>query len=228
MEDVFKVTNFNAAIRVAPYAMAAMYARYAVERGAWREAMQLQPQPTKFAFVDAITHFARALGAVRSGDTAFAENEAAELARLHKALLDAKDSYWATEVEVQRLAIAGWIALVQGKSDDALKFMRAAADLEDKNEKSIVTPGRVLPARELLGDMLLEMKQPAQALKEYEASHVREPNRFRGYYGAALAAEGAGDRAKAAGYYAKLMELAKKGGSNRPELARARAYVAQR
>ena len=228
MEDVFKITNFNAAIRVAPYAMAAMYARYAVERGAWREAMQLQPQPTKFAFVDAITHFARALGAVRSGDTAFAENEAAELARLHRALLDAKDSYWATEVEVQRLAIAGWIALVQGKSDDALKFMRAAADLEDKNEKSIVTPGRVLPARELLGDMLLEMKQPAQALKEFEASHVREPNRFRGYYGAALAAEGAGDRAKAAGYYAKLMELAKKGGSNRPELARARAYVAQR
>ncbi len=228
MEDVLKVTNFNAAVRTAPYAMTAMRARLALERGAWREAMQLQPQPTKFAFIDAITHFARALGAARSDDTAFAETEAVELARLHKALLDANDNYWATEVEVQRLTIAGWIALKQGNNDGALKFMRAAADLEDKNEKSIVTPGRVLPARELLGDMLLEIKQPALALKEFEASQAREPNRFRGFYGAALAAEGTGDRAKAASYYAKLMDLAKKGGSSRPELARARAYIAQR
>jgi tetratricopeptide (TPR) repeat protein len=205
-----------------------MHARYTLERGAWREAMQLQPQSSKFQFADAITYFARALGALRSGDTAAAEKDAAELARLHKGLQDAKDNYWATEVEVQRLAIAGWIALAQGKTDDALKFMGAAADLEDKNEKSIVTPGRVIPARELLGDMLLELKQPALALREFEASHVREPNRFRGYYGAALAAEGAGDRQKAAGYYAKLIALAKNGNTSRPELARARAYVAQR
>jgi hypothetical protein len=228
MEEVLKVTDFNPATRTAPYAIAAMPARYAVERGAWREAMQLQVQPTKHQYADSITYFARALGAARSGDIAAAEKDAGELARLHKALQDAKDNYWATEVEVQRLAIAGWIALGQGKRDDALKFMRAAADLEDKNEKSIVTPGRVVPARELLGDMLLEMKQPAQALKEYEASHVREPNRFRGFDGAARAAEAAGDRRKAADYYAKLMELAKKGDSSRPELARARAYVAQR
>ena len=228
MEDAFKVTDFNPAIRTAPYAIAAMPARYAIERGAWREAMQLQTQSTKHPYTDAITYFARALGAARSGDAAAAEKDAAELAQMHKALQDAKDNYWATEVEVQRLAIAGWIALAQGKSDDALKFMGAAADLEDKNEKSIVTPGRVLPARELLGDMLLELKQPAQALKEYEASHVREPNRFRGYYGAARAAEAAGDRRKAADYYAKLMDLAKKADSQRPELVRARAYVAQR
>jgi tetratricopeptide (TPR) repeat protein len=228
MEEVFKVTDFNPGIRTAPYAIAAMPARYAVERGAWREAMQLQPQPTRHSYTDAITYFARALGAARSGDTAAAEKDAAELARLHKALLDAKDNYWATEVEVQRLAIAGWIAHAQGKPDDALKFMRAAADLEDRNEKSIVTPGRILPARELLGDMLLELKQPAQALKEFEASHVREPNRFRGYDGAARAAEAAGDRRKAADYYAKLTALAKNADSQRPELARARAYVAQR
>ena len=228
MEDVLKITTFNPGIRTAPYAMAAMPARIALERGAWREAAQLKLQPTKFMYVDAITHFARAIGAARSGDTAAAETEAAVLERLHKGLLDAKDNYWATEVEVQRLAVAGWIARGQGRTDDALKFMRAAADLEDKNEKSIVTPGRVLPARELLGDMLLELKQPALALKEFEASHVREPNRFRGYSGAALAAEGAGDRRKAADYYAKLMDLAKKADSSRPELARARAYVAQR
>ena len=228
MEEALKVTSTNLAQHTAPYAMAAMPARYAMERGAWREAMQLQSQPTKFPHTDAITYFARALGAARSGDTVAAEKEAAELARLHKALQDARNNYWATEVEIQRLAVAGWIALAQDKKDDALKFMRAAADLEDKNEKHIVTPGRIVPARELLGEMLLELKQPAQALQEFEASQVREPNRFRGYYGAARAAEAAGDRRKAADYYAKLMDLAKKGDSSRPELARARAYVAQR
>jgi tetratricopeptide (TPR) repeat protein len=229
MEDILKVTTDNPVLAFARiYAIAAMPARYAMERGAWREAMQLQPQPTKLQFPEAITHFARALSAARSGDTAAAEKDAAELARLHKELQDAKNNYWATEVEIQRLAVAGWIAQAQGKTDDALKFMRAAADLEDKNEKHIVTPGRIVPARELLGEMLLELKQPALALKEFEASHVREPNRFRGYDGAARAAEAAGDRRKAADYYAKLMELGKKADSSRPEIARARAYVAQR
>jgi tetratricopeptide (TPR) repeat protein len=228
MEEALKVTDNNPTAIAASYAIAAMPARYAMERGAWREAMQLQPQPNKFLFTDAITHFARALGAARSGDTAAAEKDAAELARLHRALEDAKNNYWATEVEIQRLAVAGWIALTQDKTDEALKFMRAAADLEDKNEKHIVTPGRIVPARELLGEMLLELKQPAQALKEFEASQVREPNRFRGYYGAARAAEAAGDRRKAADYYARLMELSKKADSQRPELALARAYVAQR
>ena len=228
MEEALKVTGFNPAVRGVWYAIAAMPARYAMERGAWREAMQLQPQPTTFPYTDAITYFARALGAARSGEAATAEKEAVELARLYKILQDANDNYWATEVEVQQLAVAGWIALARGKPDDALKFMRAAADLEDRNEKSIVTPGRIVPARELLGEMLLELKQPALALTEFEASQIREPNRFRGYYGAARAAEAAGNRGKAAGYYAKLMELAKNAGSQRPELARARAYVAQR
>jgi tetratricopeptide (TPR) repeat protein len=229
MDEVLKVTDINPATAfLRLYASATMPARYAMERGAWREAMQLQPQATKLLFPDAITYFARALGAARSGDTAAAEKDAAELARLHKALQDAKNNYWATEVEIQRLAAAGWIALAQGKTDDALKFMRAAADLEDKNEKHIVTPGRIVPARELLGEMLLELKQPAPALKEFEASQGREPNRFRGYYGAARAAEAAGDRRKAADYYAKLMVLAKNADSSRPELVRARAYVAQR
>ena len=111
---------------------------------------------------------------------AAAQKDAEALAGLHKQLQDAKNTYWATEVEVQRLAVAGWIAHAQGNADEALKLMRAAADLEDRNEKHIVTPGRILPARELLGDMLLELKQPAAALKEYEVSQVREPNRFRG------------------------------------------------
>jgi tetratricopeptide (TPR) repeat protein len=222
MQEAFKVTGTNA------YAVAAMPARYAIERGAWREAMQLQPVVTKLPHTDAITYFARALGAARAGDVASAEKDAAELARLHKTLEEAGNTYWATEVQVQQLAIAGWIALAKGNADTAVKSMRAAADLEDRNEKNIVTPGRILPARELLGDMLLELKQPALALKEYEASHVREPNRFRGYYGAALAAEGAGDRTKAAQYYAKLLALADKSDPSRPEIVRARSYVAQR
>jgi tetratricopeptide (TPR) repeat protein len=229
LSEALKVSGFKPSNRAAvPYAMAAMPARYAIERGAWREALQLQPQASQFPFADALTYFARALGAARSGEVATAEKEAVELERLHKALMAEKNNYWATEVEVQRLAIAGWIALAQGKSDDALKFMRAAADLEDKNEKHITTPGRIVPARELLGEMLQELKQPALALKEFEASHVREPNRFRGYDGAARAAEAAGDRRKAADYYAKLIELTKKADASRPEIARARAYVAQR
>jgi tetratricopeptide (TPR) repeat protein len=205
-----------------------MQARYAYERGDWQAARQLQPEKTKLHYPDAITYFARALGATRTGDIASAEKDAAELTALHKALQSENNNYWANEVEIQRLAVAGWIALAQGKADDALKFMRAAADIEDKSEKHIVTPGRLVPARELLGDMLLELKQPAAALKEYEASQLREPNRFRGYYGAALAAEAAGDRQKAADYFGKLLALSKNSDGTRPELARAKSYVAQR
>ena len=147
--------------------------------------------------VEAITTFSRALGAARKGDVAAAEQEAQRLEAQHKALVDAKNNYWATEVEVQRIAAAAWIAKAKGQNDEALRLMRAAADLEDRNEKHIVTPGRVVPARELLGEMLLELKQPAAALKEFEQSQVREPNRLRGYAGAATAAEAAGERDKA-------------------------------
>ena len=133
--------------------------------------------------------------------------------------------YWAAEVEVQRLAAAGWIALGESKPEDALKFMRAAADLEDRSEKHIVTPARVVPARELLGEMLLEVKQPGPALAEFELSQRREPNRFRNYLGAARAAEQSGDRTKAADYYRKLVALAKDADTERPELASARAFA---
>jgi hypothetical protein len=210
---------------IAPYATASMPARYAFERGQWQEAAKLQPPGSAYPFVEAITVFARSVGAARSGDLAAARKDAELLEGFHKALLAAKNTYWATEVEIQRLAAAGWIALGEGKDEDALKFMRAAADLEDRNEKHIVTPGRVVPARELLGEMLLEAKQPEAALKEFEASQKREPNRYRNYLGAARAAEQAGDRAKTAAYYQKLVALAKDGDGTRPELAGAKKFA---
>ncbi|MEJ7670633.1 MAG: hypothetical protein WKH97_18285 [Casimicrobiaceae bacterium] len=224
IDEVMKVSAISA--RFVPfYAIAAMPARYAVERGAWQEAAKLQPPGSSYPFVEAITYFARSVGAARSDDLAAARKDAEQLESIHKALLAAKNNYWATEVEVQRLAAAGWIALGERKSEEALKFMRAAADLEDRNEKHIVTPARVVPARELLGEMLLELKQPDAALKEFETSRSREPNRFRNYVGAGRAAEMAGDRAKAADYYQKLVALAKDADTARPELVSAKTFT---
>src|SRR5207247_8946223 len=205
-----------------PYALAAMPARYAVERGDWSQAAKVSPVPSSFPFVAALSHFARGLGAARSGDPAMAEKEILELARLREALRNAKNDYWAGEVEGRRLAVTAWTALAQGKADEALGLMRAAADAEDKSEKHIVTPGRILPARELLGEMLLELKRPAEALKEFESSQVREPERFRGYYGAAQAAAQSADKAKAKRNFTKLVEMAGQG-TPRPELVQARA-----
>jgi len=208
-----------------PYALSAMPARYAIERGDWKGATKLDPVPSSYPFATALTYFARGLGAARSGDPAAAEKDIVELARLREALRNAKNDYWAGEVEVSRLAVTAWTALAQGKADEALGLMRAAADAEDKSEKHIVTPGRILPARELLGEMLLELKRPAEALKEFESSQVREPERFRGYSGAAQAAAASGDKAKARRNFAKLVEMAGQG-APRPEVAQARAFLA--
>jgi len=208
----------------APYAMSAMPARYAIERGEWRQATKLEPVASSYPFATALTHVARGLAAARSGDPAAAEKEVQELTRLRDALKTAKSEYWAGEVEVSRLEVAAWTALAQGKRDEALSLMRSAADAEDKTEKHIVTPGRIMPARELLGEMLLELKQPAEALKEFEASQVREPERFRGYYGAAQAAAQSGDKAKATRYYTKLVAMAGQG-TPRPEIVQARAFL---
>jgi hypothetical protein len=211
-----------------PYAAVAMPARLALERGDWAAAARLPVLGTPFPHCEAITAFSRALGAARSGDAAAAERDAQRLEVLHKALVDAKNNYWATEVEVQRMAAAAWIALAKGQSDEALRLMRAAADAEDRSEKHIVTPGRMLPARELLGDMLLQLKQPAAALKEYEMSQLREPNRMRGYAGAAASADAAGEREKARQHYAKLIELTRDADTSLPEITRAKSYLASR
>ena len=211
------------ATRAGPYAMAAIPARYAIERSAWKEAMQLQPRSTRLLYNEAMTYFARALGAARSGDPVAAEKEIGELARIVAGLKAAKDDYWATEVEVQRLGAAAWTAYAKGSREEALTLMRSAADLEDKGEKSAVTPGRIIPARELLGEMLLEMNRPAEALQAFETSEKHDPNRFRGLYGAGKAAALAGDQTKAKTYYEKLLVLAKNADTERPELKEAKA-----
>jgi tetratricopeptide (TPR) repeat protein len=195
-----------------------MPARIALERSAWHEAAQLPPSQSRFPFTEAISYSARALGAARSGDAAAAEKDLEQLGKRSEALKVAKNEYWSIEVEVMRLSAAAWIALAQGKNDEALALMRQAADMEDRNEKHIVTPGRILPARELLADMLLELKRPADALQEYELSQRREPGRLRGLYGAAKAAEAAGDKKKAAAYYRRMAQLTRGADSDRPEL----------
>ncbi len=210
---------------VGPYALAAIPARIAVERGDWLAAAQLQPGEDKYPFTVAITHFARALGAARSGDAASAQKEVERLAALGEMLKTQKNAYWANEVEVMRLSSAAWTALAQNRGDEALEGMRRAADMEDKSEKHIVTPGRLLPARELLGDMLLELKRPAEALREYQASQLREPRRYRGFHGAGLAAMQAGDLAKAKQNYGQLVQMAGKG-EPRSEMVAARAWLA--
>ncbi len=225
IDEAQEVKGFNPARFTAPYALAAMPARFAVERADWRAAAQLEPRQDKYAFTVAMTHFARALGAARSGDAASAQKDVERIAALGDELKAAKNTYWANEVEVMRLSSTAWTTLALGRIDEALAAMRQAADLEDKSEKHIVTPARLLPARELLGDMLLELKRPVEALKEYEASQKREPNRLRGYYGAGLAASQAGERAKAKEYFGKLVAMAGKG-EPRSELDTARAWLA--
>lgn len=229
-----RVVDDGAAARPNPnvfigyYALAAMPARYVVERRAWDEATQLQVRETKFAFPDAITHFARGLGFARKGDVSAAERETAKLASLRDALLEQKNTYWSKQVDVQRLAVQAWTELAAKRPEQALKLMSASAELEDSMEKHIVTPSPVVPARELLGELLLELREPAQALTAFEQSAKREANRYHGLYGAARAAALSGDAAKARLYYERFLVLAAKADSTRPEVRQAKAYVAQR
>jgi hypothetical protein len=224
-DEVLGYTGFNTNIFTGSYAAAAMPARMALERGDWRAATQLEPRADKFPFTMAMTHYARALGAARTGNPAAAQKDVERIAAFGEQLKEAKNAYWGGEVEVMRLTAVAWVAHAQRNTDAALENMRRAADLEDKSDKHIVTPARLLPARELLGDMLLELKRPAEALKEYEASQIREPNRLRGYYGAGLAASQAGQHAKAKQHFGRLVALAGKGEA-RPEVTAARAWLA--
>ena len=213
-------------VSVGGTARAAVPARYMLERQDWKGAAQLQPLGTPFPAAEAITHFARALGAARSGDLAAAQTDIGRLKELREGLEKAKQSYWAEQVEVQVLGAQAWLAQAQGNKEEALKIMRAASDLEDGSEKHVAMENRLYPMRELLGDMLRGQDQPAAALKEYEISMKNAPNRLRGFYGAAKAAEAAGQAKKAAGYFRQLARLARTADGDRAELREMKLHIA--
>jgi tetratricopeptide (TPR) repeat protein len=224
LEDMKLANNFNPNISGGNYALAASPARYAIERGDWSAAAQLPVRPNSFGYVMAMSHFARALGAARSGNPEAAKAEVAKLGELSGKLREAKDLYWSEIVDIQRQVAAAWVLHAEGKHSEALKAISAAADAEDKTEKAAVTPGPLAPARELYGFMLLERGMAKEALAAFEATKVKEPNRFLGYAGAAQAAEKLGDKAKARENYQKLIALAANG--DRPELAAAKKFMA--
>src|SRR5206468_976207 len=157
--------------------------------------------------VEAMTHFARALGAARSGKPEAAKADMAKLTELCEKLREAKDAYWAEQVDIQWQVATAWMLYAEGKSDEALKALSAAADAEDKTEKHPVTPGVPTPARELYGTMLLERGMAKEALAAFEATLKKEPNRLGATLGAGAAAEKLGDSAKARQHYAAAIAL---------------------
>ena len=224
VDEMVAVTGYNPNVRTGPFALAASQARYVVERNDWAGAAQLRPHESRFAYVDATTRFARALGAARSGNPAAARVDIAKLAELRDALRQANDRYWTEQVDIQWQIASAWVLQAEGK-DEALSAMSAAADAEDKTEKSIVTPGPLAPARELYGIMLLERGRAQEALAAFQAALVKEPNRYNGLAGAARASEALGDTVKAKAYYEKLLALASSGNANRPEVGTARRFL---
>jgi hypothetical protein len=227
IDDMKTVAGFNEAFQPGPFALAASPARYAVERGDWKAAAALEVRPSPLPQVQAVTYFAKALGAARSGNADAAQAAIAKLAELRDLLREKKDAYWAEQVDIQRQVATAWALLASGKHDEALKTLSAAADAEDKTEKSPVTPGPLAPARELYGAMLLDRGMAKDALAAFEATLKKEPNRLCATIGAAKSAETAGDTAKARQYYAKVAELAADADTSRPEAKEAQAYLAK-
>lgn len=224
--DEIETAQFGPDAFAATYARAAARARYAMEREDWKAAANLAVQSSKFPHTMAVTYFARAIGAARSGDASAAKVDADKLAALRDNLREAKNDYWASQVDVQEQAARAWILDAEGKYEDALKAMSLAADAEDKTEKSPVTPGPLMPARELYAVMLLDRGMTNEALAAFEATMSKEPNRYNAYIGAAKAAQAVGDNAKAKAIYEKLVDIAG-ATSERPTLAEAKAFVAK-
>jgi hypothetical protein len=211
------------------FAIAAIPARYALERGAWAEAVALEARPSSYPYTEALTYMARAVGAAHTGNAAVIKASIDALQRISETLTAQKEMYWAEQTEIQRREATAWLAMAEGRTAEAVAAMRAVALMEDRTEKSAVTPGPLAPAREMLGEMLLQRNQPADALKEFEATLKKEPNRFRAVYGAAKAAESAADRAKARSYYAQLLKICERADTpGRPEMIEARKGAERR
>lgn len=226
------LTKFYQPNFAAAYAIGAIPARHALERHQWKEAAALTlPHPEQvepYPFAVAHVEFARAIGAARSGQTDAARSAIARLGELRDALKGPQFEWWIDQIEVQRLSASAWIARAEKKDDEALGLMREAADLEGRAGTHPVTPGQILPTQEQLGDLLMELGRPEEALPAYEKSLEAFPNRFNGHYGAALAAEQAGMTALARKHYEALIEMAGNGDGRREEVARARERLAMK
>jgi tetratricopeptide (TPR) repeat protein len=209
------------------YALAASPARSMIERRDWKGAADLQPPSTTIPHVQAITYFARGLGQAESGHPDLARADLAKLVELRDKLREVKDAYWSEQVDIQGQVANAWILFAEGKYDDALKAMSAAADAEDRSEKHPVTPGASEPARELYGVMLFKRGAAREALTAFEATIRKEPNRLNAFVGAAKAAAALGDKDKATAYYQKLAALANNADADRADLAAAREYLAK-
>ena len=229
LKSIHNVQPFNFKV---VYAFTAIPSRYVLENKLWMEAAVLKVHKSDFnwepyQWQKAIVHFARALGAVHTNNIDPAKAELKDLNTIHENLVKAKDPYKATQVKIQATAAEAWIKLKEGKKDEALQLMQSAVDMEDKTEKHPVTPGEVLPARELLADMYMELNEYAKALETYEADLKKHPNRFNGLYGAGLAAEKSGDKVKAKFYYEKLLSITDPKRADREELKMVERYLKQ-
>ncbi|MCK1474038.1 hypothetical protein IVB27_04220 [Bradyrhizobium sp. 197] len=226
IDDMIKETDFKATVAAADYALAASPARYAIDRSDWDDASQLPVRPSGLNFAMAVSHFARALGAARSGKPEAAKADIQKLAELRDKLQDAKDNYWSGIVDIQRQVAVAWVLYAEAKYDEALNAMSAAADAEDKTEKHVITPGPLAPARELYGFMLLDRGMAREALAAFEATKAKEPNRLHAFAGAAKAAEALGDKEAARQNCQQLVTLTASADSERPEVAAAKRYLA--
>lgn len=234
LDEMQKITSIEPQTFKVAYSLAAIPARYALERKQWGDASKLVV-PTNspnnfpwqsFQWAAAHVYFARAIGFARLGNVDSARKEVEALKYLRDGLQIARGEYdWAKQVEIERQIAAAWLAFAEGKRDESLQLMRAAAELDDATDKHPVTPGAILPAREQLGELLLELKQPAEALREFETSLQSAPERFNGVYGAARAASLGGNSEKAKRYYAKLVALTRTSDSDRPEIGEAKTFL---
>ncbi len=209
------------------FALAAIPARYALERNDWQQAAQLTVRETAYPYTDAITWFARGLGSARMRQAKAAYESADALHKLGEKLGQSGEKYWALQVQIQEMEVRAWAMFAEGKKQEALEQMEAAAKLEDGTEKSAVTPGPLAPARELLGEMLLAGDRPAPALAEFEATLKKEPGRFRALYGAARAAKLAGRKDVSRKYFGDLLHVCERADKpGRTELAEAKKALA--
>jgi tetratricopeptide (TPR) repeat protein len=234
VEFVQSNEKFNEQTRQIAYAAAVIPARFALERGEWAKAAQLPLRPVSSAFDwspfpegEAVNAYARGLGAARGGNAVAAKTEVARLSKLREAMIAQKKDYWIEQVDIQVDTIRAWTARAEGRNDEAVQLMRAAADREDQTEEHVMMPGRVIPVREMLGELLLDLNRPLAALAAFEESQRGDPKRFRNVFGAAHAAELAGKRDKARVHYALLLEQVGPDATGRAEIEHARAFVAK-